>query len=85
MLLRALELAVVGVLLFGFITELLIPWFMGIPVFPSFRKKRNRLQEELKDAKEEVEISEIKSQIVAAETEAEKIERETKKTTRSKK
>ncbi len=86
MLLRVLELAVVGIIMFGFVTELVIPFFKGTLYFPSFRKKRSEVQGRLTNTREEVEISEIERKIT--ETKAGFKERQgedSKKARRSKK
>lgn len=84
-LLRMLEFLAVGILLFGFITELAIPFFKGTLYFPSFRGKRSKIQDELASAREEVEISEIKSEITKTKAETKGQQEGPEKNRRSKK
>ncbi len=76
MLLRILELAIVGIIMFGFITELVIPFFKGTLYFPSFRKKRSEAQSKLADMREGVEISGIKREITKTKAEIEEEQQE---------
>jgi len=55
------------------ITQILVPLARGLPYFPAFRKSTEKLEEDLEEAKEEVEKAKLESMLAEEKAKAEKI------------
>lgn len=65
---------VFGVLFLLFvISQILVPLARGLPYFPAFRKSTEKLEEDLEEAKEEVEKAKLESMLAEEKAKAEKI------------
>jgi argininosuccinate lyase len=77
--------AIFGVLFLLFvITQVLIPLARGLPFFPAFRKSTEKLEEDLEQAKEEVEKAKLESMLAEEKLKAEKIRKTIKPQTKVK-
>ena len=74
-----------GVLFLLFvISQILVPLARGLPYFPAFRKSTEKLEEDLEEAKEEVEKAKLESMLAEEKTKAEKIRKTIKPQTKVK-
>ena len=76
--------------IFGFlflifvISQILVPLARGLPYFPAFRKSTEKLEEDLEEAKEEVEKAKLESMLAEEKAKAEKIRKAIKPQTKVK-
>ena len=59
MFLRYMEFFVIAVVLLIFATQVLVPMWRGIKVFPVFRSRQRRLESQLTDLREEAQAAEL--------------------------
>jgi hypothetical protein len=76
---RIFEYVVSGLLILGFITEIVVPLWKGTPYFPSFRK-RHKLQNQLIQTREEVSEIEVEQRISKEKTKADGKRRKSEET-----
>jgi hypothetical protein len=70
------ELLISALILLVFTTQIFIPLWKGEKLFPIFRKKLNRLNEEVAEAKEEIGIATTKRRLKKLKKTVQKIESE---------
>ena len=78
------EIVVAILFLLFVITQVLIPLAKGTPYFPAFRKSTKQLEEELEDAKEDVQKAKLETMVVEEKEKAEKIRKTIKPQTKEK-
>ena len=71
-LLRVIEFGIAAIFLTYFVTQVIIPLWQGTPLFPSLREKKSRLQDDLVNARGEVEDAKIRREVAQTKAEAEK-------------
>ena len=67
------EIVIAILFLLFVITQILIPLAKGTPYFPAFRKSTEKLEQELEEAKEDVEKAKLEALTVGEKSKAEKI------------